>query len=33
MRKLIITVYPRTAATSLTIAIRYSIARQQFTND
>ena len=27
MRKLIITAYPRTAVTSLTIAIRYSITR------
>ncbi|CAK90239.1 unnamed protein product (macronuclear) [Paramecium tetraurelia] len=32
-RQLIIFVYPRMAAQSLTVAIRYSITRQQFTND
>ncbi|CAD8212955.1 unnamed protein product [Paramecium pentaurelia] len=32
-RQLIIFIYPRMAAQSLTVAIRYSITRQQFTND
>ncbi|CAD8072476.1 unnamed protein product [Paramecium sonneborni] len=33
MRKLLNTVYPKAAAISLTIALRYSYTRQQFTND
>lgn len=33
IRKLITWTYPRLAAQSLTIAIRYSICRQQFKND
>ncbi|CAK60092.1 unnamed protein product (macronuclear) [Paramecium tetraurelia] len=32
-RQLIIFIYPRMAAQALTVAIRYSITRQQFTND